>query len=123
MHRLQFTHFAELSCDKQPVPATPFSQFEDSSSSPACWLADEIEIQNCPSSNWCSLISQEEAGEEEGVSLSAGGQTLMKDGVSYSVGDQVYVHPETFDQLEQATLAEVPDYAAKGRFHKVQLSL
>ena len=58
---------------------------------------------------------------EEGVSLSADGQSLIKDGVQYSVGDQVYVHPETFDQLEQTALAEVPDYAAKGRFHKVCL--
>lgn len=58
---------------------------------------------------------------EEGVSLSADGQSLIKDGVQYSVGDQVYLHPETFDQLEQTALAEVPDYAAKGRFHKVCL--
>ena len=58
---------------------------------------------------------------EEGVSLSADGQSLIKDGVQYSVGNQVYVHPETFDQLEQTALAEVPDYAAKGRFHKVCL--
>ena len=54
-----------------------------------------------------------------GTSMSADGKTLIKDGVSYQVGDQVYVHPETFDQLEQAAQAEVPDYAAKGRFHKV----
>ncbi|DBB09374.1 TPA: hypothetical protein ACH3X3_007949 [Trebouxia sp. C0006] len=53
-----------------------------------------------------------------GTSMSADGKTLIKDGVSYQVGDQVYVHPETFDQLEQAAQAEVPDYAAKGRFHK-----
>ena len=58
---------------------------------------------------------------EEGSSLLADGQSLIKDGVQYSVGDQVYVHPETFDQLEQTALAEVPDYAAKGRFHKVCL--
>ena len=58
---------------------------------------------------------------EEGVSLSADGQSLMKDGVQYSVGDQVYVLPEVFDQLEQTALAAVPDYAAKGRFHKVCL--
>ena len=64
---------------------------------------------------------QEESAEEEGVSLSADGQSLIKDGVQYSVGDQVYVHPETFDQLEQTALAEVPEYAAKGRFHKVCL--
>ena len=51
--------------------------------------------------------------------MSADGKTLIRDGVSYTLGDQVYVHPETFDQLEQAALAEVPDYAAKGRFHKV----
>lgn len=56
---------------------------------------------------------------EEGISLSADGQSLLKDGVEYNVGDHVYVHPETFDQLEQSALAEVPDYAAKGRFHKV----
>lgn len=56
---------------------------------------------------------------EEGISLSANGQSLIKDGVQYSMGDHVYVHPETFDQLEQSALAEVPDYAAKGRFHKV----
>lgn len=66
----------------------------------------------------CATL-QEESGDEEGVSLSADGQSLMKDGVRYSVGDQVYVHPDTFDQLEQTAQAEVPDYAAKGRFHKV----
>ncbi len=54
-----------------------------------------------------------------GASMSADGKILIKDGVSYQAGDQVYVHPETFDQLEQAAQAEVPDYAAKGRFHKV----
>ena len=66
------------------------------------------------------MLLQEEIAEEDGVTLSADGQTLIKDGVSYRVGDQVYVHPETFDQLEQAAQAEVPDYAAKGRFHKVR---
>ncbi len=58
-----------------------------------------------------------------GTSMSADGKTLIKDGVSYQVGDQVYVHPETFDQLDQAAQAEVPDYAAKGRFHKVGSTL
>ena len=67
------------------------------------------------------MTLQEESTEEEGVSLSVDGQILMKDGVQYSVGDQVYVHPDTFDQLEQTAQAEVPDYAAKGRFHKVYL--
>ena len=57
-----------------------------------------------------------------GTIMSADGKTLIKDGVSYQVGDQVYVYPETFDQLEQAAQAEVPDYAAKGRFHKVSSS-
>ncbi|KAL3133378.1 hypothetical protein ABBQ38_007248 [Trebouxia sp. C0009 RCD-2024] len=61
---------------------------------------------------------KEGSAEEQGVSLSADGQSLIKDGVRYKVGDQVYVHPDTFDQLEQAAQAEVPDYAAKGRFHK-----
>lgn len=56
---------------------------------------------------------------EEGIGLSADGQSLIKDGERYSVGNHVYLHPETFDQLEQSALAEVPDYAAKGRFHKV----
>lgn len=65
----------------------------------------------------------QEAGlTTEGTSMSADGKTLIKDGVSYQVGDQVYVHPDTFDQLEQAAQAEVPDYAAKGRFHKVSSS-
>ncbi len=63
---------------------------------------------------------QEAALVPEGTNMSADGKTLLKDGVSYQVGDQVYVHPETFDQLEQAAQAEVPDYAAKGRFHKVR---
>ena len=62
---------------------------------------------------------QEDNLEEEGISVSADGKTLTVDGVAYTVGDHVYVHPETFDQLEQAAQAEVPDYAAKGRFHKV----
>ncbi|KAL0027901.1 hypothetical protein WJX79_001540 [Trebouxia sp. C0005] len=62
---------------------------------------------------------QEEADRAlAGTSMSADGKTLIKDIVSYQVGDQVYVHPETFDQLEQAAQAEVPDYAAKSRFHK-----
>lgn len=65
--------------------------------------------------------AQESSAEEEGVSLSADGQSLIKDGVHYNVGDQVYLHPDTFDHLEQAAQAEVPDYAAKGRFHKVCL--
>lgn len=63
-----------------------------------------------------------EAAAEEGISLSADGKSLIKDGVHYSVGDQVYVHPDTFDQLEQIAQAEVPEYAAKGRFHKVRPS-
>lgn len=67
------------------------------------------------------MPAQEGSAEEQGVSLSADGQSLIKDGVRYKVGDQVYVHPDTFDQLEQAAQAEVPDYAAKGRFHKVRL--
>ena len=69
----------------------------------------------------CGLL-QEENDDEEGVSLSADGKTLTKAGVAYAVGDYVYLHPETFDQLEQAAQAEVPDYAAKGRFHKVSPS-
>ena len=71
--------------------------------------------QHCDPSN--SML-QERTPASEGTSMSADGKTLIKGGVSYKVGDQVYVHPETFDQLEQAAQAEVPDYAAKGRFHK-----
>ena len=67
----------------------------------------------------CILHMQEAKRALAGTSMSADGKSLIKDGVSYQVGDQVYVHPETFDQLEQAAQAEVPDYAAKGRFHKV----
>jgi len=67
----------------------------------------------------CILHMQEANRALAGTSMSADGKTLIKDGVSYQVGDQVYVHLETFDQLEQAAQAEVPDYAAKGRFHKV----
>lgn len=51
--------------------------------------------------------------------MSSDGKVLTKDGVQYKVGDHVYLHPHTFDQMEQAETAEVPDYAAKGRFHKV----
>ena len=72
-------------------------------------------------SQFCTL--QEDDSEEEGISVSADGNTLTVDGVAYAVGDHVYVHPETFDQLEQAAQAEVPDYAAKGRFHKVRAPL
>ena len=67
-------------------------------------------------------MMQEAGPTTEGTSMSADGKTLIKDGVSYHVGDQVYVHPDTFGQLEQAAQAEVPDYAAKGRFHKVSSS-
>ena len=72
-------------------------------------------------SRYCML--QEDDSEEEGSIVSADGNTLTVDGVSYAVGDHVYVLPETFDQLEQAAQAEVPDYAAKGRFHKVRAPL
>ena len=65
------------------------------------------------------LLFQEPAKVPEGVSISSDGDVLTKDGVEYRIGDHVYVHPDTFDQLEQAATAEVPDYAAKGRFHKV----
>ena len=65
------------------------------------------------------LLFQEPAEVSEGVSISSDGQVLTKDGAEYRIGDHVYVHPDTFDQLEQAATAEVPDYAAKGRFHKV----
>ena len=64
-------------------------------------------------------LLQEAAEAPEGVSISSDGQVLIKDGVEYRVGDHVYVHPNTFDQLQQAAAAEVPEYAAKGRFHKV----
>ena len=67
-------------------------------------------------------VMQEAEFPAEGTSMSVDGKTLIRDGVSYQVGDQVYVHPDTFDQLEQAAQAEVPDYAAKGRFHKVSSS-
>ena len=62
---------------------------------------------------------QEPTEPSEGVSMSSDGKVLTKDGVEYRVGDHVYLHPDSFDQMEQAATAEVPDYAAKGRFHKV----
>lgn len=62
---------------------------------------------------------QEPTEPSEGISMSSDGTVLTKDGVEYRVGDHVYLHPDSFDQMEQAATAEVPDYAAKGRFHKV----
>lgn len=58
---------------------------------------------------------------KKGVSMCDNGSTLVKDGVKYQPGDYVYVHPLTFDQVEGASATEnsVPEYAAKGRFHKV----
>lgn len=69
------------------------------------------------------MLLQEPCEAAEGVSQSTDGKVLIKDGAEYRVGDHVYLHPETFDQLEQAATAEVPDYAAKGRFHKVSCAL
>lgn len=82
-----------------------------------CWWYNETASS--------SLVLQEEDldAEEEEVSMSVDGHTLTKHGLDFAVGDYVYVRPDTFDQLEQAAQAEVPDYAAKGRFHKVRLLL
>ena len=87
----------------------------------AAWIYASS-LQCCRMCTQACSVLQEAGLTTEGTSISADGKTLIKDGVSYQVGDQVYVHPDTFDQLEQAAQAEVPDYAAKGRFHKVSSS-
>lgn len=58
-------------------------------------------------------------GKEEGISLTADGNGLLKDGQEYRKGDFVFLRPNTLDQLEEAnTAAEPAEYASKGRFHK-----
>jgi hypothetical protein len=60
-----------------------------------------------------------------GPSYDAAKKELRVDGVVVQPGDFLYLEPCTFDQLEAATadLGAVPDYAAKGRFHKVRCAL
>ena len=59
---------------------------------------------------------------QKGTSLSQDG-VLIKDGTEYHVGDDVYVHPDVFDAVDGSDTVEnaIPDYAAKGRFHKVHM--
>ena len=59
---------------------------------------------------------------QKGTSLSQDG-VLTKDGTEYHVGDTVYVHPDVFDAVDGSDAVEnaIPDYAAKGRFHKVHM--
>ena len=59
---------------------------------------------------------------QRGTSLPQDGM-LTKDGTEYRVGDDVYVHPDVFDAVDGSDAVEnaIPDYAAKGRFHKVHM--
>ena len=57
--------------------------------------------------------------EDAEATFTADGK-LVKNGVTYGPGDCIFVHPHTFDALEDNSedTPEVPAYAAKGRFHK-----
>lgn len=57
--------------------------------------------------------------EDAEAAVTADGK-VAKGGVTYGPGDCIFVHPHTFDALEDdaADAPEVPAYAAKGRFHK-----
>ena len=60
---------------------------------------------------------------EKGISIGADGKCWIRDGLSFTVGDFVYVTPDTFDCMEGAmsdTTNAVPEYASKGRFVKVR---
>ena len=61
----------------------------------------------------------EEDVEDAEAAVTADGK-VAKGGVTYGPGDCIFVHPHTFDALEDdaADAPEVPAYAAKGRFHK-----
>ena len=58
----------------------------------------------------------------DGVHLNAEGTGLMVGGRECKPGDCIYLAPATFDQAaevaEDDSAAQVPEYAAKGRFHK-----
>lgn len=69
----------------------------------------------------CPETRQEpDEDEEEAEATLATDGKVAKGGVTYGPGDCIFVHPQTFDALEDdaADAPEVPAYAAKGRFHK-----
>lgn len=57
------------------------------------------------------------------LAMLPGGNGFMKEGVEYSIGDHIYVHPETFEcaraaEQEEQEAQMVPEYAARGGRHK-----
>ncbi|KAK9918243.1 hypothetical protein WJX75_002529 [Coccomyxa subellipsoidea] len=65
-------------------------------------------------------LEEPDEDEEEAEATLATDGKVAKGGVTYGPGDCIFVHPQTFDALEDdaADAPEVPAYAAKGRFHK-----
>ena len=66
-------------------------------------------------------MHQEPKEGEEGIKTIDGQKVLMKAGTEYREGEYIFLHPEAFDSLNDvsAERENVPEYAAKGRFHKV----
>ena len=55
----------------------------------------------------------------EGVQSLPDGAAFVKNGVTYTIGDYVFVSPGTFDQLQGAIRdVQLPDFLANSKFHK-----
>lgn len=74
-----------------------------------------------PSCLKLAVVKQEPKEGEEGIKTVDGQKVLMKAGAEYREGDYIFAHPEAFDSLNDTSSEreKVPEYAAKGRFHKV----
>ncbi len=71
----------------------------------------------------CLQTDESESDEDPSTArLTANGAVLTINGQECKPGDCIYLAPSTFDQAEgaaeDASTAQVPDYAAKGRYHK-----
>ena len=70
----------------------------------------------------CLQVDDVDDEESNNVQLAADGNSLVIRNQTCRRGDCIYLAPTTFDQAatvaQDASAAQVPDYAAKGRYHK-----
>jgi DNA (cytosine-5)-methyltransferase 1 len=64
-------------------------------------------------------LAEEEDEVEAGVHALADNSGFVKDGVTYKIGDFMFVGPEVFEQMPEASHdVQLPEYLANSRFHK-----
>jgi DNA (cytosine-5)-methyltransferase 1 len=83
------------------------------------YVPEEGMFRDVPGELQLGTRLEEPSEPETGVRALEDGTGFIKDGITYKIGDFLFVAPDVFDQMPEATRdVQLPEYLANSRFHK-----